>query len=181
KETARQQVEKSLQLIEKNGQYHALLAILRDEALNKADDIDQMVKKGQKVGKLAGVPFIAKDNFLTFGAPTTAGSHMLETFEAPYQATAIKKLEDAGAILVAKANLDAFAHGSSTENSAFGPSLNPVDPTKVPGGSSGGSGVAVALDMAPFALGTDTGGSIRLPASYCGVVGLKPTYGLVSR
>ena len=181
KETARQQVEKSLQIIEKNGQYHALLAILRDEALARADDIDQRVKKGQRVGKLAGVPFIAKDNFLTFGAPTTAGSHMLETFEAPYQATAIKKLEEAGAILVAKANLDAFAHGSSTENSAFGSSLNPVDPTKVPGGSSGGSGVAVALDMAPFALGTDTGGSIRLPASYCGVVGLKPTYGLVSR
>jgi aspartyl-tRNA(Asn)/glutamyl-tRNA(Gln) amidotransferase subunit A len=181
KETARQQVEKSLQLIEKNGQFHALLAILRDEALARADDIDQRVKKGQRVGKLAGVPFIAKDNFLTFGAPTTAGSHMLETFEAPYQATAIKKLEEAGAILVAKANLDAFAHGSSTENSAFGSSLNPVDPTKVPGGSSGGSGVAVALDMAPFALGTDTGGSIRLPASYCGVVGLKPTYGLVSR
>lgn len=180
-ESARQQVEKSFKIIEKNSDYHALLAVLREPALAKADEIDERVKKGQKVGRLAGVPFIAKDNFLTYGSSTSAGSHMLESFNAPYQATAINKLEAAGAILIAKANLDAFAHGSSTENSAFGPSLNPVDRTKVPGGSSGGSGVAVALNMAPFALGTDTGGSIRLPASYCGVVGLKPTYGLVSR
>lgn len=179
--SARAQVEKSLKVIEQNGQYHALLAILKDTALKTADDIDAKVKNGEKIGRLAGVPFIAKDNFLSFGAPTTAGSNILNNFEAPYQATAINKLQAEGAILVAKANLDAFAHGSSTENSAFGPTLNPHDITKVPGGSSGGSGAAVALKMVPFALGTDTGGSIRLPASYCGVVGLKPTYGLVSR
>jgi aspartyl-tRNA(Asn)/glutamyl-tRNA(Gln) amidotransferase subunit A len=127
------------------------------------------------------VPFIAKDNFLVFGAETTAASNMLRGFEAPYQSTAIARLEAEGAICVAKANLDAFAHGSSTENSDYMTTKNPHDPTRVPGGSSGGSAAAVMLDLAPFALGTDTGGSIRLPASYCGAVGYKPTYGLVSR
>lgn len=179
--TARSQVEKSLELIEKNGEYHTVLAILKETALKKADDQDAKIKNGEQIGRLAGVPFIAKDNFLSYGASTTAASKILEPFNAPYQATAIEKLEAEGAILVAKANLDSFAHGSSTENSAFGPTLNPHDKTKVPGGSSGGSGAAVALGLTPFALGTDTGGSIRLPASYCGVVGLKPTYGLVSR
>ncbi len=116
-----------------------------------------------------------------FGAETTAASNILKGFQAPYQATAIEKLEAEGAICVAKANLDAFAHGSSTENSDFFTTKHPHDPTRVPGGSSGGSAAAVILDMAPFALGTDTGGSIRLPASYCGAVGYKPTYGLVSR
>ena len=128
-----------------------------------------------------GVPFIAKDNFLAFGADTTAASNILKGFDAPYQATAIKKLEDEGAICVAKANLDAFAHGVSTENSDFMTTKNPHDKTRVPGGSSGGSAAAVILDMAPFAVGTDTGGSIRLPAAFCGAVGFKPTYGLVSR
>jgi aspartyl-tRNA(Asn)/glutamyl-tRNA(Gln) amidotransferase subunit A len=138
-------------------------------------------KKGETAGVLAGVPFVAKDNFLAFGAPTTAASKMLEVFNTPLQATAVEKLEAAGAICIGKANLDAFAHGGSTENSAFGPTKNAFDQTKVAGGSSGGSAVVTALDIVPFALGTDTGGSIRQPASFNGVVGIKPTYGAVSR
>lgn len=179
--TAISQVEKALAIIEKSKDYNAILSVTSERARKRAVEIDASIAKGQKIGKLAGVPFIAKDNFLAFGAPTTAASHILENFEAPYQASAIAKLEAEGAILVAKSNLDAFAHGSSTENSAFGPTKNPHDISRVPGGSSGGSAAAVALGLTPFALGTDTGGSIRLPASYCGVVGFKPTYGLVSR
>lgn len=181
KTTATALVKRALTAAERSKDFHALLAVTEQRALERAADIDRRIAAGENVGRLAGVPFIAKDNFLTFGAPTTAGARMLETFEAPYQATAIEKLEAEGAICIAKANLDAFAHGSSTENSAFGPTKNPHDPARVPGGSSGGSGAAVALDIAPFALGTDTGGSIRLPAAFCGVVGYKPTYGLVSR
>lgn len=179
--TAISQVEKALAAIDKSAEYNAILSTTADRARTRAAEIDEQVKNGKKVGKLAGVPFIAKDNFLAFGAPTTAASHILENFEAPYQATAIVKLEAEGAILVAKSNLDSFAHGSSTENSAFGPSKNPYDLERVPGGSSGGSAVAVAIGLSPFAIGSDTGGSIRLPASYCGVIGYKPTYGLVSR
>lgn len=174
-------VRRALKKIDETDEYHAVLQKADKRALDRAAEIDLAIKAGKKVGRLAGVPFIAKDNFLTIGTNTTAASHILAPFESPYQSTAIEKLEAEGAILVAKANLDAFAHGSSTENSAFGPTLNPLDKTRVPGGSSGGSGAAVALDIVPFALGTDTGGSIRLPASFCGVVGLKPTYGLVSR
>lgn len=169
-------VEQSLKTIEQNKDYNAIIATTADRARERAKTIDSNPK-----GRLAGVPFIAKDNFLAFGAETTAASNILRGFVAPYQATAIERLEAEGAICVAKANLDAFAHGASTENSDFGVTLNPHDKSRVPGGSSGGSAAAVALDMAPFALGTDTGGSIRQPASFCGVVGYKPTYGLVSR
>ncbi len=174
-------VKQSLAEIDKNKGYDAIISFLSNRALERAKDIDQKIAKGQKIGRLAGVPFIAKDNFLTFGGRTTAASNMLKFFKAPYQATAINRLETEGAICVAKANLDAWAHGSSTENSDFFVTKNPYDKTRVPGGSSGGSAVAVALDIVPFALGTDTGGSVRLPASFCGVVGLKPTYGLISR
>lgn len=179
--TATSLVTKSLDTIKQASDFKAIIAIIDELALQRAQEIDARVANGDDVGPLAGVPFIAKDNFLVFGADTTAASNILKGFEAPYQATAIERLEAAGAICVAKANLDAFAHGSSTENSDFFTTLNPVDKTRVPGGSSGGSAAAVMLDMAPFALGTDTGGSIRLPASFCGAVGYKPTYGLVSR
>ena len=174
-------VEKALETIQEKSEYQAIIATTADRARQRAADIDARVAAGESVGPLAGVPFIAKDNFLVFGAETTAASNILKGFNAPYQSTAVERLEAAGAVCVAKANLDAFAHGSSTENSDFMTTKNPVDPTRVPGGSSGGSAAAVVLDMAPFALGTDTGGSIRLPASFCGAVGYKPTYGLVSR
>ncbi len=174
-------VNKSLKIIEENKQFESVICTLNDTALKRAEKVDQEVKNGKNAGRLAGVPFIAKDNFLVFGSETTAASNILKGFSAPYQSTAIERLEAEGAICVAKANLDAFAHGSSTENSDFFVTKNPHDETRVPGGSSGGSAASVALDMAPFSLGTDTGGSIRLPASFCGVVGYKPTYGLVSR
>jgi len=181
-ESALTNVKKSFALIEKlDPEYSVVIALCRDRAIERAKNIDKAVKNGEKIGRLAGVPFIAKDNFLVFGAETTAASNILKGFDAPYQSTAIENLEKEGAICVAKANLDAFAHGSSTENSDFFTTKNPYDKTRVPGGSSGGSAAAIALDIVPFALGTDTGGSIRLPASYCGVVGYKPTYGVVSR
>ena len=174
-------VEKSLKLIDEHSEYDAIISKTEKRARERAKEIDSRAEKGDKIGRLAGVPFIAKDNFLVFGAETTAASNMLKGFNAPYQSTAINRLEAEGAICVAKANLDAFAHGASTENSDFFTTKNAHDKTRVPGGSSGGSATAVALEMAPFALGTDTGGSIRQPASFSGVVGYKPTYGLVSR
>jgi aspartyl-tRNA(Asn)/glutamyl-tRNA(Gln) amidotransferase subunit A len=179
--TARQEVQAALERANSTAEYHALLSVTEDRALTRADEIDSRIAAGEEVGRLAGVPFIAKDNFLAFGAPTTAASKMLEKFDAPLQAAAVEKLEQEGAICIGKANLDAFAHGGSTENSAFGPTKNAFDQTKVAGGSSGGSAVVTALDVVPFALGTDTGGSIRQPASFNGVVGVKPTYGTVSR
>jgi aspartyl-tRNA(Asn)/glutamyl-tRNA(Gln) amidotransferase subunit A len=175
--SARTVVENSLKLAKDNEVYHALLSLTEERALKRADDVDS----GKISGKLAGVPFVVKDNFLVFGAPTTAASKILENFEAPLQATAVEKLEAEGAICIGKANLDAFAHGGSTENSAYGPTSNAYDKTRVAGGSSGGSAVITALGIVPFALGSDTGGSIRQPASFNGVVGVKTSYGAVSR
>jgi aspartyl-tRNA(Asn)/glutamyl-tRNA(Gln) amidotransferase subunit A len=180
-QSARSYVETALKKATQNEEYNALLSLSAKRALERADDIDARIAGGEEVGVLAGVPFVLKDNFLAFGAPTTAASKMLEHFAAPLQATAVEKLEAAGAICIGKANLDAFAHGGSTESSAFGPTKNAFDKEKVAGGSSGGSAVVTALGIVPFALGTDTGGSIRQPASFNGVVGVKPTYGTVSR
>ncbi len=181
KTSAIDNINKALAAINAGKEFDAIIATIEQRAQERAQEIDAKVNRGEEVGRLAGVPFIAKDNFLVFGANTTAASNILKNFDAPYQSTAIERLEAEGAICVAKANLDSFAHGSSTENSDFMVTKNPHDKTRVPGGSSGGSAASVVLDMVPFALGTDTGGSIRLPASFSGSVGYKPTYGLVSR
>lgn len=179
--TARAEVEAAFLRAEQASGYHALLSLNKERAFERADEIDLRIKNGEDAGILAGVPFVVKDNYLAFGAPTTAASRMLEDFMAPLQATVVEKLERAGAICIGKSNLDAFAHGGSTENSAFGVTNNAHDMTKVAGGSSGGSAVITALDVVPFALGTDTGGSIRQPASFNGIYGYKPTYGMASR
>ena len=179
--TAKAEVEEALAKAQKNEDYNALVSLTPEYALQRAAEIDEKLARGENPGEFAGVPFVVKDNFLAFGGPSTASSKMLANFSTPIQATAVKKLEDQGAIFIGKSNLDAFAHGGSTENSAFGVTKNAVDETRVAGGSSGGSAVITALDVVPFALGTDTGGSIRQPASFNGVYGIKPTYGTVSR
>ena len=159
----------------------AFLTLSKDRALRRAAEIDELATRGSKLPPLAGVPFGIKDVLVTKGLRTTAGSKMLANFVPPYDATAVRRLEDAGAVILGKLNCDEFAMGSSNENSAFHPVHNPRDLGRVPGGSSGGSAAAVAAEMAVAALGSDTGGSIRQPASFCGVVGLMPTYGRVSR
>ncbi len=179
--TAESLVKDALEKAKKFEDYHIFTFLNTEKALEKAREIDRRIANGEAVGRLAGVPYALKDNFLSPEGETTASAHILEGFTSPITATTVERLEAEGAIMIGRTNLDAFAHGSSTENSYFGPTLNSHDRERVAGGSSGGSAVAVALDIVEFATGTDTGGSIRQPASFNGVYGLKPTYGCNSR
>jgi aspartyl-tRNA(Asn)/glutamyl-tRNA(Gln) amidotransferase subunit A len=163
------------------GAVNACITVMEESALKRASEIDGRISRGEDAGPLAGVPYIAKDNFCTRGVRTTCSSRILENWVPTYNASAINFMNEAGAVLMAKANLDEFAMGSSTENSIIGPTKNPRDLSRVPGGSSGGSAASVAAGYAPLALGSDTGGSVRLPAAFCGIQGLKPSYGEVSR
>lgn len=168
-------------IAERDAEIGAYLSTAKDEAVKQAEQADLAVARGEEPGLLAGVPLAIKDNILIEGQPATAASKMLENYKAAYDATVITKLKAAGAVFLGKTNMDEFAMGSSTENSAFKKTKNPHDLERVPGGSSGGSAAAVAAHMAVASLGSDTGGSIRQPAAFCGVVGFKPTYGAVSR
>jgi aspartyl-tRNA(Asn)/glutamyl-tRNA(Gln) amidotransferase subunit A len=160
---------------------HSFLCVTPEIALEQARQVDAKIAAGEEINLLAGIPIAVKDNMCTKGITTTCGSKILENFVPPYESTVSQKLIDAGAVILGKTNLDEFAMGSSTENSAYQVTANPWDLERVPGGSSGGSAAAVAAEECVVSLGSDTGGSIRQPASFCGVVGLKPTYGLVSR
>ena len=169
------------QIKDKDRDIHAFISLMEESALEQARAVDEKIRRGEEISFLAGIPLAIKDNIVIKDTISTAGSRILENFRSPYDATVIKKLKEVDAVFLGKANLDEFAMGSSTENSYFGPTRNPRDLERVPGGSSGGSAAAVAADMCLGALGSDAGGSIRQPASFCGVVGLKPTYGRVSR
>jgi aspartyl-tRNA(Asn)/glutamyl-tRNA(Gln) amidotransferase subunit A len=180
--TAQKLAEDSFEIIEqKDNELHAFLTVTKEIALKQAQKVDEKIKNGEKIDLLAGLPCAFKDNICVTDVRTTAASKMLQNYVAPYSATVAQRILESDGVLVGKTNLDEFACGGSTENSAFGPSKNPVDTSRVPGGSSGGSVVSVASDEVVWALGTDTGGSIRQPSSFCGTVGLKPTYGRVSR
>ena len=181
KVTAERLVKDALEKAKHFADYNIFTFLDEEGAIKRAREIDEKIARGEDAGRLAGVPYALKDNFLSENGETTASAHILEGFKSPVTATAVEKLEAEGAIMIGRTNLDAFAHGSSTENSYYGPTLNAFDKGRVAGGSSGGSAVAVALDIVEFATGTDTGGSIRQPASFNGIYGFKPTYGTVSR
>jgi aspartyl-tRNA(Asn)/glutamyl-tRNA(Gln) amidotransferase subunit A len=169
------------QIEEKDKEVRAYLSLCPERALAQAKKVDESIAAGEALAPLAGVPVAVKDVILTRGTRTTCASQILESFVAPYDATAVQRLENAGAVILGKTNCDEFAMGSSTENSSFFPTRNPRDLTRVPGGSSGGSAAAVAANLATVALGSDTGGSIRQPSAFCDIVGMMGTYGRVSR